>query len=175
MSFRRKVIFDVGHFDDRTPFAGEDLDLCLRVTQGIPCGRLAFVPESRVVHHFEPELRDTLRRSRAYGIGSARLYRKWPSLPPTLFPGPVLVLMLIAASPWVPVLAVAAILMPHLLYPRGLRHAVRHRQPAAILDAYVQLAQETCHSVGFVEGLWRFRRLTSMASTPPRQQGAREL
>jgi glycosyltransferase involved in cell wall biosynthesis len=168
MSFRRKVIFDVGHFDDRFHFGGEELDLCLRVTQGTPSGRLAFVPESLVVHHFEPELRDTLRRSRAYGIGSARLYRKWPSLPPTLFPGPVIVLMLIAMSPWVPVLVVATILMPHLLYPRGFRHAFRHRQSAAILDAYVQLAQETCHNVGFVEGLWRFRRLMPMTSTPPR-------
>jgi GT2 family glycosyltransferase len=158
MSFRRKIIFEIGQFDDRFYFGAEELDLCLRA-RGPMSGRLAFVPESRVVHHFEPELRDTLRRSRAYGIGTARLYRKWPSLPPTIFPGPLLVLMLLAASPWVPLLAIVAVLMPHVLYPRGLRYVIRHRQPAAIFDAYVQLAQEAWGDAGYVEGLWRFRRL----------------
>jgi hypothetical protein len=46
-----------------------------------------------------------------------------------------------------------------VLYPRGLRHAVSRRDPGAILDAYVQLAQEACADAGFIIGSWRFRRL----------------
>jgi GT2 family glycosyltransferase len=159
MSFRRRAIFDAGQFDERFRFGAEDLDLCVRLAQASPPGRLVFVPESRVLHHFSPDIRDTLRRSRAYGIGAARLHRKWPALPPTVFPGPVLVLALAAAAAWVPALAVAAVLVPHVLYPRGLRHAVSRRYPAAILDAYVQLAQEACANAGFVVGSWRYRRL----------------
>ncbi|MGH3259206.1 MAG: glycosyltransferase family 2 protein [Streptosporangiaceae bacterium] len=160
MSFRRKAIFDIGLFDERFRFGAEELDVCLRLSLCRPPGRLVFVPQSRVIHHFKPELRDTLRRSRRYGIGAARLRRKWPMLPPTVYPGPALVLMLVAAAARVPALAVAALLVPHVLYPRGLRHAVRHRRPAAMLDAYVQLAQEACGNAGFVVGAWRFRRLT---------------
>jgi glycosyltransferase involved in cell wall biosynthesis len=160
MSFRRKTLFDAGQFDERFRFGAEEVDMCLRVARDIPLGRLLFVPESRVVHHFRPELRDTLRRSRSYGRGSARLFRKWPSLPPTVFPGPLLVLALLAASPWIPALAVAAAAAPGVLYPKGIRAAVRDRQAAALLDGYVQLAQEACEDIGFIQGFWQFRRLT---------------
>ena len=159
MSFSRKALFEAGQFDERFRFGAEELDMCMRVARSRPGTRLAFVPAARVVHHFKPQLRDTLRRSRSYGVGSARLHRKWPSLPPTMFPGPVLVLMLLAAAVWQPALAVAAAVAPLALYPGGLRAAIREHQAAALLDAYVRLGQETCEDVGIVQGFWRFRRL----------------
>ena len=159
MSFRRKVLFESGQFDDRFRFGAEELDMCMRIGQSIPDARLAFVPGARVVHHFKPALRDTLRRSRSYGIGSARLHRKWPSLPPTFFPAPVGVLLLLAAAAWLPALAVAALAAPLVLYPQGLRAAIRERQAPALLDGYVKLAQETCEDIGIVQGFWRFRRM----------------
>jgi GT2 family glycosyltransferase len=165
MSFRRKVLFEAGQFDERFRFGAEELDMCMRVAQHRPGARLAFVPAARVVHHFKPQLRDTLRRSRSYGVGSARLHRKWPSLPPTMFPGPVLVLALLAAAVWLPALAVAAVAAPLALYPRGLRAAIRDHQAPALLDAYVRLAQETCEDIGIAGGFWRFRKL---APEPPR-------
>jgi hypothetical protein len=133
--------------------------MCMRVTRGIPGARLLYVPDAAIVHHFEPQLRDTLRRSRWYGMGSARLHCKWRSMPLTLFPWPVLVLLLVAASVWVPALAAAAVLAPLALYPRGLRCAASDRQAVALLDAYVKLAQETCENIGIAHGYWRFRRL----------------
>jgi len=159
MSFRRKAVFEAGLFDERFRFGAEELDLCLRLSRSSPGGRLVFTPQSRVLHYFKPELRDTLRRGWRYGIGAARLHRKWPMLPPTVYPGPALVLLLVAAAVWIPAFIAAALLVPHALHPRGLRHAVRHRQPAALLDAYVQLAQEACGNAGFLVGSWRFRRL----------------
>ena len=159
MSFRRKGLFDAGQFDERFTFGGEDLDMCWRVRGAAPSARLVFVPSARAAHHFKPELRDTLRRSRAYGVGSGRLYRKWPSVLPALFPGPLLVLLALIAAVWIPALAIAAALAPLVLYPRGLRSAAADREPMALLDGYVQLAQETMESLGFIQGYWRFRRL----------------
>jgi glycosyltransferase involved in cell wall biosynthesis len=164
MSFVRRALIEAGRFDERFRFGGEDLDACLRLRRAFPSGRLAFAPKALVVHHFEPTLRDALRRSRAYGRGSARLYRKWPSMPATFFPGPVLVLGTLLASLRARQLAVVAAAMPHLLYPRGLGHAIARRSPASLLDAYVQLAQETSGNIGFLDGLWRFRHLASLGA-----------
>jgi GT2 family glycosyltransferase len=159
MSFRRKALFEAGQFDERFRFGAEELDMCMRVPEAMPGARLTFVPQARVAHFFKPQLRDTLRRSRSYGIGSARLHRKWPSLPPTLFPAPPLVLLLLALTVVFPPLGLAAVAAPVLLYPRGLRVAVRERRPAPLLDGYVRLAQETCEDIGIVQGTWRFRQL----------------
>lgn len=165
MSFLRQALIEIDQFDERFRFGGEDQDLCMRLTRTFPSGRLVFVPKAWVVHHFKSSMRDTLRRSRAYGCGSARLYRKWPSVPPTFFPGPLLVLVLLLLSARRPSLAVPAVAAPHLLYPQGLRHAIASRSVASLLDAYVQLMQETCGDIGFLEGLWRFRHLVPEAGT----------
>lgn len=164
MSFLRQALIEIGQFDERFRFGGEDQDLCMRLTRTFPAGRLVFVPKAWVIHHFKSSMRDTLRRSRAYGRGSARLYRKWPSVPPTFFPGPLVVLALLLLSTRRPSLAVAAVSVPHLLYPRGLRHTIASRSLVSVLDAYVQLAQETCGNIGFLEGLWRFRHLIPEAN-----------
>jgi GT2 family glycosyltransferase len=173
MSFRRKALFESGQFDERFRFGAEELDMCMRVAEAIPGARLTFVPRARVAHCFKPQLRDTLRRSRSYGIGSARLHRKWPSLPPTLFPGPVLVLAVLASAILFTPLVIAAVAAPPLLYPRGLRIAVRERRPAALLDGYVRLAQETCEDIGIAQGTWRFRQLPP--ETPRAVTGQAEL
>ncbi len=164
MSFRRDALTTVGLFDERFTFGGEDLDLCVRLSRAFPGGRLVFVPEARVVHHFRLSFRDTLRRSRAYGRGSARMYRKWPAVPPTLFPWPILILAMLLLTALLPALAMAALIAPQLMYPRGLRCAISHRCGASLLDGYLQLAQEACGNIGFLEGWWRFRHLIPEAA-----------
>ncbi len=159
MSFSRDALVAAGLFDERFRFGGEDQDMCMRLTRSRPAARLMFRPEARVRHHFKPSIHDTLRRSRAYGRGSARLSRKWPSTPPTIFPGPLLVLAMLSLSPRHPWLMAAAVAAPQLLYPRGLRHALSARRGASLLDAYLQLGQEASGNVGFLEGLWLFRHL----------------
>jgi hypothetical protein len=62
-----------------------------------------------------------------------------------------------------PSLAVAAAAIPHLLYPQGLRGAIANHSAESLLDAYIQLAEETCGNIGFVEGLWLFRDLVPEA------------
>jgi glycosyltransferase involved in cell wall biosynthesis len=158
MSVRRQALLTIGGFDERIRFSAEDDDLCRRLSIAFPDSRMIIVPEAQVVHYFKPSLRDTLRRSRAYGQGSAVMYCKWPEVRPTLFPFPVIAAVLLAASAWFPALAVAVLLLPHVFYPQGLRYSIAHRQASSLLDSYVQLMQETCEDYGFITGWWRLRK-----------------
>lgn len=159
MAFRRSVLEAVGGFDERFTFGAEELDLCWRVRARFPDGELVVDPSIVVTHHFRPRLRDTLRRAGSYGRGTARLYRKWPQMRPTVYPWPLvaggLALRAMRHRRWVP----AAVLWPLLAYPRAVRHAVRGRRPAPLLDAYVRLAEEHLTNVGFAAGAWEFRDL----------------
>ena len=173
MSFLRSALRRKG-FDERFRFGAEDLDVCLRLPREFPGARLVVTPDAVVRHHFVPSLRDTVRRSRSYGRGCARLYRKWPTMRPTIFPGPVLVAALLIAAVFVPLLLVAAVVVPLLLYPKGLRLSATLRKPACALDAYVQLAEEAYGNVGYIQGLWTYRHLvpeparaTAEAEVPP--------
>jgi GT2 family glycosyltransferase len=162
MSFRREALLDVGLFDERFTFGAEELDLCRRLARMMPEGRLVLEPAAQVVHEFDPSVRDMLRRSRAYGRGSARMYRKWPSASPTFFPVPIAVGALLAGATRRPSLALAALAAPHVTSPHGVRGALAGRDPRRLLEPYLRLAQETWEDVGFLEGLWAFRDLEAM-------------
>jgi hypothetical protein len=72
---------------------------------------------------------------------------------------PVLVAAAGLAAARRPRLAPLAAAAPALLYPSGVAAAVRARRPRLVLDAYVQLAQETLGNAGVADGLWRYRAL----------------
>ena len=163
MSFRRDALLGVGGFDPRFTFGAEELDVCRRVARAHPGERFVLEPAARVVHHFEESFRDTIRRSRSYGRGSARMFRKWPSARPTFFPVPVAVgALLLLALRRPPVLAAAA-LAPLAAFPAGIRRLVESRSPEPLLDPYIQVAQETAENAGFIQGLWQFRELEAEA------------
>ncbi|WP_067482151.1 glycosyltransferase family 2 protein [Actinomadura hibisca] len=173
MSFRREPLMAVGGFDERFRFGSEEEDLSRRLRR-LGHDRLVFVPEAWLSHRFEPTLRNVLRRNIAYGKGNALQYRKWPGVRPTLFPWPVLVALLLLGSVVLWPLAVAALLLPLVLYPRGLKNVVTRGVPEALLDPYLQLLQEAFENVGFVRGAWAFRSLTpeprpQSGNGPPRE------
>ena len=159
MSFRRQNLVDVGLFDERFTFGAEELDVCWRMQRAHPEAALMIAPEAVVAHRFAPGLGDILRRGRAYGRGSARLYRKWPEQRITLYPFPPLAIAVLAASArqrrWLP----AALAWPLLAYPGSVRRAAADRRPSAVMDCYLKLAAEHQTNVGFLRGLWEFRDL----------------
>ena len=159
MSFRRDALLAVGGFDPRFTFGAEELDLCRRISAAHPDEHFLLEPDALVVHHFEESFKDTIRRSRSYGRGSARMFRKWPSVRPTFFPVPMAVgALLLLAVKRPQALAVAA-LAPLLAFPSGVRQVVESGSPEPLLDPYIQVAQETAENAGFIQGLWQFRDL----------------
>lgn len=167
MSVRSSSLVAIGGFDERIRFGGDDDDLFRRLRRAFPGSPLIFDPDVRVVHHFVPSLRDTLRRSRAYGRGQAFMSRKWPTVRPTIFPFPVIILLTLVLSAQIPYLLAASVILPQLFYPKGLRAAASERNVQCLLDAYIQLAQETCSNYGFVEGWRRFRNFGSEYAANP--------
>lgn len=164
MAFRAEVLASYGGFDERFRFGGEEEDLCRRLV--LDGHELTFVPAARVQHDFEAGLMDTLRRSRAYGRGNARMFLKHEGLRPTVYPLPLLVAGLVglAVVRRSAVAAIAAAAAPLALFSRWPREAVRERRPELLLYPYVQLAQETCGNVGLVEGLRQSRQAFSAAT-----------
>ncbi|MBT0772045.1 glycosyltransferase [Kineosporia sp. J2-2] len=152
MAFRRVTLEAAGGFDERFRFGGEEEDLCRRLVVGEGAG-LLFLPQARVLHHFEPGLGDTLRRSRAYGRGNARMHHKHPGIPATVYPAPIGVLALALLLPRLPRTALAlAVLAPQLLFSRWARRAVAERDPALLLYPYLQVMQEGASNLGWWEG-----------------------
>jgi glycosyltransferase involved in cell wall biosynthesis len=165
MSFPKARLLAVGMFDERFRFGGEDFDLCRRLAGRFPAAALVYEPDARINHHFKPDIGDTLRRSRAYGRGAARLMRKWPTMRPTFFPAPVVVALVLALSTWMPLAALAAVVLPHLIYVSSSRAALCNRRISWLLDPYIQLAQEAWNNVGLVEGMWIHRRFPREVGT----------
>ena len=89
------------------------------------------------------------------------MYRKWPSLPLTLFPGPLATICLLLASAWFPLCLPMAGVLPLALSPRAVREAVLHHRVLYLADAYVQLLHEAAHNWGYLRGLWRYRHLSA--------------
>ena len=148
MCVRTAALREIGGFDAGLRFGSEDLDVCLRLRERFGDRSLWFDPRITVTHHFRAGLRDSLRRSRAYGRGHARMLLKHPGMRPTVFPLPLAVLGLGVLSLRRRRALALALLVPQALNPRGARHALGSGQPAALLDAYITVLLEGAFLVG---------------------------
>ena len=161
MAFRIDALRALGGFDERFRFGAEETDLCLRLEDHYGKARLQLEPLAIVRHHFDSRLRDMLRRRRVRHVGTARLYRKRGDLPPTIFPFPVVLLVLVLAARTSPRRLIAAAVLPQLMFPAGALHAVKNHQVAALLDSYLHVAEEASTNAGYLTGLWRYRDFDS--------------
>ena len=114
-------------------------------------------PDATVRHWFEPSLRDTLRRSPAYGRGNARMSAIY---------GHGAIVLPVPAAGRRPARGGPAAARPGgrsarsrrcVLFPRGPRAALRSRDWVHVAAPYVQVLQESSTNVGFVRG-WRAER-----------------
>jgi GT2 family glycosyltransferase len=158
MAYRVERLRTVGGFDERFRFGSEEEDLCRRLLRD-EGATLLFCPTAVVDHEFRPGLGDTLRRSRAYGRGNARMFLKHTEQNPVVYPLPfaVAALLGLAALTRRPGPALLAAALPPLLFSRWLREAIRERDPEVLAYPYLQLAQETYGNVGMAEALLRER------------------
>jgi uncharacterized membrane protein/glycosyltransferase involved in cell wall biosynthesis len=164
-SFRKSALKKIGMFDERFGFGGVDFDLCMRLNSAYP-ESLWFAPKAKVDHQFNPSLRDTLRRSRAYGYGgNGCMTRKHEDVNPTIYPFPLLIpltFLLGIINPWylfTPFVLVLAI------YSLGIRMAIKERSLEPLLYSYIQYLQEWYGNIGFIKGWWKFRNtFTSLDS-----------
>lgn len=157
MSFRKDRLVELGSFDENFTFGGEDQELCRRINKAYP-ESLLFAPRATVVHLFKSGLGDSLRRSKAYGIGNARLSRKHRDVRPIIYPFPYLIILSLSLgfiNPW---LLVTPIVLVQLIYSRGLRQIFKESRVESLLYAYIQFLQELSNNNGFVIGWWKFRR-----------------
>ncbi len=66
---------------------------------------------------------------------------------------------------FLPVLFAVCALLPLLMYPKGVRLAVANKRPECLLDSYVQFAQETYGNIGYLKGMWEYRRFVPEPAT----------
>ena len=156
-SFRKSALKKIGMFDERFKFSGEDFDLCMRLNNSYP-GSIWFAPKAKVVHQFSPSLRDTLRRSQAYGYGgNGCMTHKHKDVNPTIYPFPLIILLsflLCIITPWLLLTPFALVL---IIYSLGIRIAIKKRSLEALLYGYIQCLQELYYDIGFLKGWWKFR------------------
>ena len=163
-STRRVLLDEIGLFDERITFGGDEEDVCRRLRLRFPYGRFVYLPAAVVHHDFDPRVRDTLRRSYAYGRGSARAFLKNRSQFPTVFPLPIVVAGFAVASVWRrPALGVA-IVLPLVAFPRWTIEATRERDLERFAFAYLQLLQEGASDIGFAQSWAKLRRDYALAS-----------
>jgi GT2 family glycosyltransferase len=155
MALRAELLDSIGGFDPNYHFGGEEEELCRRAHQRPGGARLVYWPAALVRHVFRPELRDTLRRARAYGVGNARSAAKHDQVRLIVFPFPVAIATLAAAglARRSTRLVVAAALLPMALYYGWPLRALRHRSAEPLAYAYIQLAQEVATMAGEARGL----------------------
>jgi glycosyltransferase involved in cell wall biosynthesis len=175
MLFPVAVLSRHGGFDARFRFGGEEEDLSRRIVRGGES--LIFIPGAVVQHDFEPGLADTLRRSRAYGRGNARMFLKHADVRPTFYPLPAAIagLMVYAAARRSALAALTAVVLPTLLFARWVGEAAKARDPELLAYPYVELAQETCGNVGLLQELRRSRTMFRGTTNDTRAAAGREL
>lgn len=76
MAFRRQVLEEVGGFDPIYTVAGDDVDVCWKVTE---LGRdIGFAPAAQVLHHRRDTVRGYLRQQGGYGRAERLLAGRHP-------------------------------------------------------------------------------------------------
>ena len=156
MSFRRDALLEIGMFDPRISFAGEDEDICRRL-------RERFGPRAFPLHPSPVTLcsMGSFRRHPAPELPiwpGKRGYLKNEDQGPTIFPMPVIfaALLLFGARRRWP--RVVASVLPFVMFSHWPAEALRRRRAELLAFPIVQLLEEAAHDLGFVKSWLQLRR-----------------
>jgi len=150
MSFRREALAAVGGFDPGIRFGGDDEEICQRLRQRFGAACLVVTPAAAVMHDYDLTVLDLVRRAFRYGAGNARNVARHDEWKPTLFPVPLVALLLLGLARARPRAALAAAAVPVVMAPRWPVLALRARQLEPLVYAYLQALQETASNAGYL-------------------------
>jgi glycosyltransferase involved in cell wall biosynthesis len=154
MSVRADTARQAGGFTE-VRGAGEEESLARPLRARFGPDTVQLFPEIVMRHNFHPSLRDTLRRSRAYGRANGSDWIKnhdIPSISP-LLPCATLVAGLIAVVSPVSSLVVL-VLSPYVLYRRWYGWMKSRGFRESIVYPYIQASEDIASNVGFAQGAW---------------------
>jgi GT2 family glycosyltransferase len=155
MSMHRARTLEVGGFDEGLVFGeGEEAALCAAVRARFGESSVLVDPRVVLAHRFAPSMRETWRRSFAYGRGAGERWKKqsgWPSLP-VVGPSAVIATAVVAPLSW-PVgllIGLAALSTPCAVWAS---RSTARRRPAMLAYPLVALADDLVMILGFARGV----------------------
>jgi glycosyltransferase involved in cell wall biosynthesis len=154
MAFRRRLLCELGGFDEALASCGEEEELCRRAhAQPRPIA-LRYAPAQRVNHNFLPRVYPLLRRARSYGRGNARAAVKHPEMRPIVYPFPLAVAALLTAGVLTRRMGLLAAggLLPLASYPRWVRAVGRSRSLEPLAYPFLEVWREAFTMVGELQG-----------------------
>lgn len=162
MSFRRDALKEIGGFDVRRRFGGDEIPVCAAIQQRWGQESVWCSPSIVMHHNFDPKLRDTFRRAYAYGRGSGRDFAEQGGIPSV---GPIGLLVMAAGAgaicfkflgirSWWLLLA-CAMLAPYMIAARPTSSSSKARWTEKPLFRLVIALEEISGIIGFVGGWLR--------------------
>jgi glycosyltransferase involved in cell wall biosynthesis len=159
MSFTRDALSEVGGFDPSIRFGGDEEHVCKNLRELFGDQSILCYSSIIVAHHFDPRLRDTLRRAYLYGFSNGRTWSRDGGVPSVRPAGSLFMASLIVAAPVSLTGAVLfALLIPFLMWRRWVSASWREHNAEALLYPLIALGQELCANVGFFVGWQKERR-----------------
>ena len=155
MAFRHGALVAVGGFDPAIRSGGEDTRICeaLRARFGDSC--LIADPSIVIAHEFHPNLSDTLHRSLRSGVTHGRDF-VWRAGIPTLRPNPAFVAAAVLGGLFISPAAAVALGIGAVTLLSG--RVARGCFPEALIYPLLLCLKEAGENVGFLLGVWRYRR-----------------
>jgi glycosyltransferase involved in cell wall biosynthesis len=161
MSFSREALSEVGGFDPSIRFGGDEELVCKNLRNKFGDQSILCYSSIVVAHHFDPRLRDTLRRAFLYGVSNGRTWARDGGVPSVRPVGGLFVVSLILAIPVSIIGAVlCSLLIPFIMWRRWVKTSWHDRNPEALAYPLIALGQELFSNVGFFTGWLRERRPT---------------
>jgi len=153
MAFRKNDLIALNGFDENFTFGSEEEELCYRFFKvNAQVKDLKYFSDVVLRHKFDPEISKLIRKNYMYGIGNARLRRKYSERSITLYPFPFITIVVVITAlllSWK--LMLASLLLPSVLYPSWIMKAFKNFDFKMLVYPYLQTILEMSHNIGWLK------------------------